>query len=262
MLKITKYEVTLELVEPMLGTVPKNREVYTRHVQAKSREAIEKAATKGVPLTNGEEANPESINALLEPEEFSIKECEEKGWTGFMTDEEGPFIFDYALKGFLKESARTLKEWGGDSEDGTEDGAEDGPGEGEDGAEGEPEPKGKGKSKAKAKKPTHGLVVKQLQDKVSRFVFVRPRKIRLAKVEGALERPLRAMTPQGPRVTVVRSDTVQAGQRLSFTLSVLKGGQVSESMLRDIFEYGEYQGLGQWRSGGYGRFIVISMKRL
>ena len=37
---------------------------------------------------------------------------EERGWTGFHKDEQGSFIYNYTLKGFLCEAARTLKEWG------------------------------------------------------------------------------------------------------------------------------------------------------
>ena len=66
--------------------------------------------------------------------------------------------------------------------------------------------------------------VKQLQDKVKRYCFVRPRKVRLPAIAGQLERPLRAQTAQGPRVTVVRSDIVPAGSCISFELHVLRGG--------------------------------------
>ena len=37
----------------------------------------------------------------------------------------------------------------------------------------------------------------------------------------SIERPLRAMTQQGPRVTVVRSDWIEAGHSYTFKLKVL-----------------------------------------
>lgn len=70
----------------------------------------------------------------------------------------------------------------------------------------------------------------------------------------SIERPLRASTPQGERVALARSDTAPAGTRLIFTLKVLGDDAVNEATLHEWLSYGEYQGLGQWRSGGYGRF--------
>lgn len=174
---------------------------------------------------------------------------------------DGPFLFDYAVKGFLKEAARTLREYDPSKKDGDEEA--DDPAAQEDDEE-EDKPKKKAKSTS----------IKQLQDKVSRYVFVFPRKVffypRGADLprdkEGNIlfdnmERPLRAQTAQGPRVTVVRSDLIPADTEFSFQLHVLKGGQISKPILENIFQYGNYQGLGQWRSGGYGRFDLVKLER-
>ena len=67
-----------------------------------------------------------------------------------------------------------------------------------------------------------------------------------------LERPLRASTPQGERVTLVRSDSVPVGTTLEFTLRVL--GAIRRKVLEEWFGYGLFRGLCQWRNGGYGRF--------
>lgn len=248
MLNITTYAVQLELIEDLLGTVPKNKEVYAAYIGAKGRELIARDAKKGVPLASGEYATgpglPEpppgaptvDIDKALGEETESIKEVEEKGWTGFHTDEEGPFLLDYVIRGFLSEAGRTLKEINS---------------------------------------------VKQLQDKVKRYVFIDRRKVRLPvpdktkdwTLEGkpmlvvapngepVCERPLRAMTPQGPRVTVVRSDIVAAGAVIEFGLRVLKGGSITKPILSDILSYGEMIGLGQWRSGGWGRFKVLQLEK-
>jgi hypothetical protein len=34
------------------------------------------------------------------------------------------------------------------------------------------------------------------------------------------------------------------------------GGAIDEALLREWFEYGQYSGLGQWRSAGWGRFTA------
>lgn len=251
---ITEYNVEIELVEELLGTVPKNREVYTNFIAAKGRQMIEKQSKKGILLTGGTiptddqhqplngnfpstEGGSQNITALLEEEVTTVEDLEERGWTGFHEDADGPFLMDYMIKGFISEAARTKKE------DGT---------------------------------------IKQLQDKVKRYVFVSPRRIRLPKpsrVEDysaqsdkpmiiktdkglVCERPLRAQTAQGPRVTVTRSDVVAAGTVLTFTLKVLGGGGISATLLKTILSYGQFQGLGQWRSGGWGRFDIKKFEKV
>lgn len=98
--------------------------------------------------------------------------------------------------------------------------------------------------------------VKNLRSKVGSYVFIGPRHIPLNIPAGGgityNERPLRAMTMQGPRTSLARSEELPAGTWFECTVTVLNG-VISEPLLRDILEYGEFQGLGQWRSGGLGR---------
>ncbi len=92
--------------------------------------------------------------------------------------------------------------------------------------------------------------------RIDGLVFVYPRRIRLVLPEGkkmgVLERPLRAQTAQGERVALARSDSCPAGTMMTFEIEVLGG--IGEGLLREWLDYGRYMGLGQWRSGGYGRF--------
>jgi len=225
MLAIDKYVLEIELEEDLLGSTPKQREVYTSYVQAKAREAMLKGAAKKepVPLADGGAATAEAVEERLDEEPENIKEVEERGWTGFMEDDQGVFLYDYAFKGFLCEAAGTLKQWG---------------------------------------------TTKALKDKFKRHVFIKPRRLRLTTAAGApvkepdatLERPLRAMTQLGPRVTLARSDVIKAGSRLCLHLHVLKGAGITHKCLQDVLEYGGYMGLGQWRSGGFGRFRVVKLE--
>lgn len=225
------FDVVLEITEDMLGTVPKDKKVYANYIAGKAKEIIDKAAGKGVPQTDGEPVTSEAVDAKLAEEVETVQQVEEKGWTGFHTDEQGPFLYDYAIKGFLCEAARTVQA------------------------------QVKGDKGAKADEEAG--TINQLGDKVKRFVFVAPRRVRLPAIAAEpLERPLRAMTAQGPRVTVVRSDRVEAGARINFKIKVLDGGIPAKQVVKFIsmlFEYGEFCGLGQWRSGGAGRFTVVSM---
>lgn len=93
------------------------------------------------------------------------------------------------------------------------------------------------------------------------LIFVKEKKIYFDKKEpdGVCERPLRAMTARGERITVTRSDFIKEGSEFEFNIEILpnKKGLNSE-MLDVLFGYGKYCGLGQWRaSGGYGQFEVV-----
>ncbi len=257
-MKVDRYNVKIRLTEDVLGTVPKNKQVFTSFLLDRARKEAKRLAEKnGTPHASGEPVTEESL-ALMEVETETVQQTEERGWTGFHTDPtDGPFVMDYAIKGFLKEAARNTGEW--------DTAGDDGGGEGEEEADEKPAKKG-------AKKGPKPL--KQLQDKFSRHVYVLPRKVyfytrdELAQlphdeqgnlVLGNIERPLRAITAQGPRITVVRSDLIPAGRELSFQIHVRRGKGISRALLEEILSDAEYQGLGQWRSGGYGRFELVSL---
>ena len=186
-------KVKIRLITDMLGTVPKNKEVYTNYIENKR------------PATNGE------------PETNTINEIEEKGWTGFHCDANGLFLYDYVVKGFIRYAGNVLKDT---------------------------------------------LKVKNLRSKLTDYLFVQPRRVYVGKTkpDGVLERPLRAQTMQGPRVTLARSDYVCEGTEIDFTLLLLPNNKdITEEILESILEYGQYQGLGQFRNGGYGRFEVVEI---
>jgi hypothetical protein len=213
-LKLKKFTVSLELLEDMLGTVPMAKDLYTKHLASKAKERLEKMRDQGIPMADGAPVTDEAIATAIKEETATVLDSEERGWTTFHKDGQGYFIYNYAVKGFLCEAARTLKE-GSDDE---------------------------------------GDSVKQLADKFKRYCFVSPRRIRLVEPMGTLERPLRAQTAKGPRVALVRSDFIAAGTQLSFELALLDGGGISVGTLKDVLSYGALMGLGQWRSGGYGTF--------
>lgn len=184
-MKETRYTLTVTFTEPLLGTVPKDPEVYKTFIESKKPD-------------------------LEEDESATVEKAEERSWTGFHRDELGLFLYDYQVKGYLKEAAAMVKQPG----------------------------------RRASLRPT-----------VERYVFVEPRRIYLGKTEpdGVLERPLRAMTMRGPRTALSRSDYVDAGTRITFQVVVLDDA-LPEEALRKLLDYGRYMGLGQWRSGSYGRF--------
>lgn len=204
-MKLLEIPVELTLMEPQLGTVPKNKEVYAKFIIDRLRSDLEKE------LITQAEFDKRKIEEVE-----SVKEQEDKGWTGFHQDKGGIFIYDYMIRGFLKNAATVLKEQTG---------------------------------------------LKNQKSKIDSFVFVFPRKIYFTKngkpvheTHGVLERPLRAQTMQGPRVTLARSDFMDEGCKLSFVVTLVENPGISVNLLKELFTYGKLQGLGQFRNGSYGRF--------
>jgi hypothetical protein len=196
-----KKEYQIEFTTPMLGTCPKNQEIYKNYISDK---ALKKY--------------PEREEEILTESEF-VENAEEKGWTGFLKDENGLYIQDHMIKGFLKAAFETCMENGQID-----------------------------------KIPAYKKWLDVL-------VFVSPRKIYFNKQEPdeVIERPLRAMTAQGPRVTLTRSDSINEGTKINFTIEVLNNKKkINIDSIETALSFGEYVGLGQWRgSGGYGRFKVL-----
>jgi hypothetical protein len=161
----------------------------------------------------------------FEEELETIEESEDKGWTGFHTHEDQPFLYDYVIKGFFKDACSMLR-------------------------------RVKGKNGTLSSKlPAHKKVIDGL-------IFILPRRLMLdlhGQEQGTCERPLRAQTARGERVALARSHACPVGTTLTFTVSVL--GVVTEDLLREWFEYGQLRGLGQWRNSGKGRFTA-QMQRL
>ena len=114
------------------------------------------------------------------------------------------------------------------------------------------------------------LGIVQGNSKFTKFLHVYPRNVPLKDAHGEvitqpeprmLERPLRAMTMQGPRVALASSQIVEAPWQVTFRLTLLEneGTPKSKAITWDTVEtcldYGEYSGIGQWHNGGWGRFV-------
>jgi hypothetical protein len=107
-----------------------------------------------------------------------------------------------------------------------------------------------------------GKEITAYRSKIDDLVHVRPDVIPLKKngqittmIDGLNERPLRAQTPQGPRVTLVSSEELTDCE-VEFVVEVLPLGTKDFDLetLDYIFQYGEFSGISQWRNAGYGRF--------
>lgn len=105
------------------------------------------------------------------------------------------------------------------------------------------------------------------KSKIDNLVFVEPRFIPLMR-EGKplrdeddyLERPLRAQTMQGERVTLASSELVEDPWEITIEITLLpnagtaKSKAISWDTIETALDYGAFHGLGQWRNADYGRF--------
>lgn len=90
-----QYQVTLTLIEPILGTVPKDKEVYKTYITDK--------------LRNDEDRSGDAVASMMEEELATVQEVEEKGWTGFHIEDGQPVLYNYVIKGFFKDACGMLR---------------------------------------------------------------------------------------------------------------------------------------------------------
>jgi len=196
------YKATL--LEGMLGTKPNDSDVHATYVAGKEREA---AADE------------------LSAEERTLAELGdiEKGITVFHRDEKDrPCIYDYLIKGFLKEAIKSLR---------------------------------RNPDSACAK-------LKNYKGVIDGCVFVSPRMIPLeipeGKKMGMCSRPLRAETMQGPRVALAKSEEVPAGTTFTFTVKTMCPG--IDKAIAECWEYAKFRFLGAWRNSGKGIANIEEVK--
>ena len=159
---------------------------------------------------------PDAPSREEELESISVDEMVERGKTVFHKDSDGnPFLYDYMIKGFFKSAGTVCAYIGG----------------------------------------SHKLPA--YKSKIDTLVFINERRIPLQLPEGTsignLQRPLRASTAQGERVSLANSETAPIGTVIEFTITTLV-----DDLYKHIIEwldYGKYSGIGQWRNASYGRFL-------
>lgn len=190
-----KIRVRLTFTESILGTLPGNEEIYREFIASKA---------------------PNEATEEEEVEAMSLNEQIEKAMTGFPRTEDGrPFLYDYQIKGFFKDSCSMLARLKGGNES----------------------------SKLKAyKKIIDGLI------------FPAPREIPInfSGEIGICQRPLRAQTAQGERIALAMSEEIPAGATIEFEVKCLDAAHIPA--VKEWLDYGALRGIGQWRNASHGRF--------
>lgn len=187
-------KVKLTFTESLLGTAPANEEIYEEFIHSKAPDAS---------------TLEEEIAAL------GVSEVVEKGMTVFPRTEDGtPFLYDYQIKGFFKDTCGGLRKVKGSVSAG----------------------------------------IKAYKKEIDKLIFPEPRCIPIENYgEIALcQRPLRAQTAQGERVSLAISEEIPAGSSVTFDVVCLSDDH--EKAVREWLDYGKYSGIGQWRNSGRGRF--------
>ena len=260
------FEIKLTLLRDQLGTNPCDPNILDKHIIQKQRslilekskinkevnkylDAIEISQDKGEEEVNKLIRSLEEISGIaLSPEEKALalrgdlealretfKSIERTGTTVFFWDEKTnkPCIGDHMIYGFLKAAAEAI---------------------------GRSLPR-KNSTPLKSIAYTQSLINQHVKCAEQFIPFDRDVKRDEHENIVFLQRSLRALTAQGPRISLAKSEVVEAGASLKFTLRVLKGSPLLQKVdgvdklpLFSLFDYGQIAGLGQWKNAGYGQF--------
>ena len=164
---------------------------------------------------------PDAKSKTEEIAAIGVDGMEEKSMTVFPRDAEGnPIFWDYQIKGFFKDTCSALQRC-------------------------------KGEEFSKA-----SCGMKAYKKIIDGCIFVQPRQIHIdmhGGKMGTLQRPLRAQTMQGERIALATSETIPAGSTIDITIVCLSDDH--EKAVMEWLDYGRWKGIGQWRNGGYGRYL-------
>ena len=167
---------------------------------------------------------PDAPSLKEEVEALGDDVVAEKGTTVFPRDDDGtPIFWAYQIEGFFKGTCGFLR-----SVPKTES------------------------SKVKAYKKTIDGRIFVFGEKGEDNPTGRKIRINNAFPMGLLQRPLRAQTAQGERISLACSEEIPAGAWVEFNIMMLN--DEDEKLVREWLDFGEYNGIGQWRNAGKGRF--------
>ena len=160
---------------------------------------------------------PDADSMEDEVANLGIEAVAEKGKTVFPHLPDGtPYIYDYQIKGFFKSACGAMR---------------------------------RVKGSKSAKLTAH-------KKQIDLLVFIADRRNPIDMHGMRLDectRPLRAQTAQGERVSIACSEAIPEGSTVEFTVRLLE--DTLEPYVREWLDYGIYNGFGQWRNSGKGRFV-------
>jgi len=170
---------------------------------------------------SGDEAKAKEETAAVEESAIDLEDKFEKSITVFPRVNYQPIMWDYQWKGFLKDKVGMLRKIPG----------------------------------------TACSKIKSYKKEIDGLIFVEPRAIPI-EFDGDItlcQRPLRASTAQGERIALATSEAIPAGAEMTFTIICLLDEH--EKMVLECLNHGRYNGTGQWRNSGKGRFTYEILER-
>jgi len=193
--KITtvKSEFTLTFTEDILGSWPSREDILTRFISSKA-----------------------PAEWLADEERESLPEDAVANRTVFPRDENGLHLFNFHVKGLLKEAGNTLKQ--------------------------------QLKIKNLRSKIDNYVFIHP------RKIYITRDGKPVTEPDDVFERPLRAQTMQGPRVALTASERVKAPAEITFTVELVENDEIAMDTIHTLLDFGRLKGMGQWRNGGYGSF--------
>jgi hypothetical protein len=247
---VNVFRVKLTFTERVLGSLPANPSVYRSYIATQMDDA-KAAGASGEPMAGAEKlTRAEEEAAAIE----RAGEREEQGWSVIPVDKDGVSLirWDYQIKGFFKGGWEAMSSAGAGK-------IPAGRSKIDKWLHVFSDPSGKPKGRAIAYMIGDGATAR-----------------RMTKEDITLcERPLRAQTAQGPRISLKRSDSLPPGTWIEFYVHILPLGIQAlavkaeeaeaeatgrkpkltvEDTIRLWLDYGVYSGMGEWRNAGNGRF--------
>jgi hypothetical protein len=233
---IETIKILIQFQTELLGTQPNDKDLLQKHYERQ----LEK-----LPKEEREEIAKHYFEEL---ERFTPIEAADKATTVFARENGEPVLLDYQIRGFFKEAIKVL---------------------------------------AEHYSTEHDIYPPNVAGLVDHTLFVNPRRIRLVLPAGTamtdLTRSLRSTDQKTGfvRVSLANSEVAPIGTDALFEVQLLQIGEPSKPKvgkdgktkmrssknflpddIRAALSYGKLLGLGQWRSGGYGRFEWTEVKSL
>jgi hypothetical protein len=235
-----KKRVTIRFINPILGSAPASKELYNNFLLTKLNKEIDKLERK-IEQTKDYHERLILLNKKedLENQLANLPDIKESELGKIMVfyrakyeDFDVPVIRGHQVLGFLKEAGYNFKD---------------------------------------------ALGIKGLREKISRYVRVMPYDLYIYQdyvapenivddVDGILDRPLKASTPQGVKVSISRSEIIYSKRDkvIQFELWLYKNKEVTWDILEILMrEYGITNGISPWRNTGYyGAFEVVEVENI
>lgn len=216
------FEVKINFIRDLLGSQPANEEIRKKYITAKIM-----TGRTGDSAEIAMDKVQSEIDNYQKDETTRVEEVETKGLTVFYRDEKGrPSLSDIQIRGFMKDAFAFV---------------------------------GK-KNKWLTKKSGEAYSTDDAYKKYigERLSFEKQYYPLIGEIT-MLERPLRVMTMQGPRVGLASSELAKAPQTILVRLKI-DDDEFKKDYLDAIFSRGEFKGISQWANAQYGTFNYELMK--